>query len=232
MSLVVLSTDTPHHRYFINRICMDNKIDCVYFETNHISPLFEVGPFMSEEENEFERRFFLDTPYDLDTEVRQAKSINSEVVVSELERLRPDIGLVFGTGIIKPSVINKFKCLINVHRGIIQNYRGLDSDLWAVYHGDFENIGTTIHLVDKRLDTGNIIDQGKVKITKDMCLFQLRYYTTLIATDLVIKALLKHKETKKVNSCPQTDLGRYYSFMPLVMKQGVNTKFNKYVGML
>ena len=50
-----------------------------------------------------------------------------------LEYLKPDLGISFGTGIIKPYIFNIPKWgTINIHRGCIDSYRGLDSDLWAL----------------------------------------------------------------------------------------------------
>jgi methionyl-tRNA formyltransferase len=136
--------------------------------------------------------------------------------------------VVFGAGKISSDVIKMFPDgLINVHRGISEKYRGLDSELWAVYHQDYGNIGVTIHKVEELLDTGDIIFKQKLKLKSGMKTYQLRYYTSLIATNLVIKTLkdylsgtlLQKKQKKK---------GRYYSFMPLELKKIVNDKFNHY----
>ena len=153
------------------------------------------------------------------------KSVNN--IADELSNLH-DYGIVFGTGKIGERIIDQFSGkLINVHRGIIQEYRGLDSDLWAIYHNDFGDIGTTIHLVEKQLDAGPVINQGRILINKDMKIYQLRYYTTIMAADLVIEAI-----EKNILPQPQSKLGRYYSHMPLILKKTVAEKFDKYVANL
>ena len=48
-----------------------------------------------------------------------------------------------------------------------QYYRGLDSDLWAIYHRDYKNIGVTIHMVDSELDTGEILYQENTPCIKE-----------------------------------------------------------------
>ena len=70
--------------------------------------------------------------------------------------------------------------LINVHRGIINKYRGLDSDLWAIYHKDLDNIGVTIHKVDENLDTGKRNRSKKIKnYKKKIKIYQLKFYNKL-----------------------------------------------------
>ena len=51
------------------------------------------------------------------------------------------IGIVFGCRKIKQDIIKSFNYgLINIHRGVIKKYRGLESDLWALFYKDFNNI--------------------------------------------------------------------------------------------
>ena len=83
------------------------------------------------------------------------ESLNCQDSLAKFDSKKVDIGIVFGTGKLIPEVIDKFSGhLMNIHRGIPQKYRGLDSDLWAIYKNDFDNIGTTLHLVEPDLDTG------------------------------------------------------------------------------
>ena len=66
-------------------------------------------------------------------------------------------------GIIIPVNIPKIGT-INIHRGYAQSYRGLDSDLWAIYNEEFDKIGVTLHYVDEKLDNGRIILKKRVEI--------------------------------------------------------------------
>ncbi len=233
--ICIFSTDTPHHRYFINRI-INSGIDVgkIYFESTSVQSKFTVGPFFEKEIEEYESgEFFQDVSRELpEVDIMVSKIINDEQVQNDLQKLNPDLGIVFGTRLVKPNIIDKFKTgLINVHRGIAQEYRGLDSDLWAIYHKDFKNIGVTIHFIDNRLDTGDIVSQDYLDIGKDIEIFHLRYYTTIMATDLVIAATKEHL-AGKMQRAPQTKFGRYYSFMPLDLKYNVVQKFKKHISRL
>lgn len=229
--ILVLSSDTPHHRYFINALVRDGAplAGCL-FETVHTEAPFPTGPLFEREELEFENETFFremdrELPRGLATEI---DTVNSGPSLAAIRSIGPDFGIVFGTGKIGKEAIALFKDgLINVHRGIAQEYRGLDSDLWAIYHGDYGNLGVTIHRVDPALDTGDIVYQDRMTVRRDMKIHQIRYHTSLIATELVRKAVADYGG-KGITFHPQEKAGRYYSFMPLELKRRVALKFNKY----
>lgn len=228
---VILSTDTAHHRYFINRILDEGiEITACIFETTHVHPPFHTGPCFEGQEDAFEKEnFFKNVRSDLDrVHIDTVESVNDDQCKTLLEKYQPDYGCLFGTRKVKPHVIEAYKdLLLNVHRGIPHRYRGVDSDLWAIYHRDWDNIGTAIHKVDVTLDTGKFADIKWLKLKKGMKIWQLRYYTTVLGTDIVIKAF-KDYLAGKLELTPQEKVGRYYSFMPLCLKETMVPKFNKY----
>lgn len=215
--MIILSTDTAHHRYFINRLLKEGfSVNSIYFETGHKSGI----PFYDEEQDEFEKHnFFVDVPYDLpdNMPIHEVSSVN-KITIPDM-----DLGIVFGTGIIREHIIGRFNNLLNIHRGISNLYRGLDSDLWAIHCEDYNNIGVTIHEVAPTLDTGDIAAQKTLKLTKDMEIWQIRYYTTVLATDMMID-VLRHNPKR----IPQAK-GKYFSSMPHEMKIETKKKFDKYV---
>ncbi len=226
--ILILSTDTLHHRYFINKIVdADIHIDKCFFETESVKPKFQTGPLYEKLQNQFEQMTF--SKKDLKkVQVQNVKTMDSSEAIYEIKKYNPDLGIAFGTRKLPAELIDVFKDgLINVHRGISEEYRGLDSELWAIYHKDYENIGTTIHMINSDLDTGNIISQEKFVLKKNMKIHQLRYYTTKIATTLIINAIKQYIKGD-LQSKPQKKKGRYYSFMPLELKKMVSKKFNKY----
>tara|TARA_B100000579_G_C22744498_1_gene810772 strand:+ start:324 stop:1034 length:711 start_codon:yes stop_codon:yes gene_type:complete len=233
--IVLLSSDTIHHRYFINKLIHDGiKFNLIIFENTHVEPLFDTGPLYEEQENSFEEtNFFGEIKSDLNNlDIFEIDNVNTLRIEEMIKKIKPDFGIVFGTRKIKNSILKLFSDgLLNVHRGIAQRYRGLDSDLWAIYHNDYNNIGVTIHMVESKLDTGNIIYQKKMEIKKNMKTFQIRYFTTLISTDLVFKSIQDYL-CGKLRTYNQKKLGRYYSFMPIELKKIVNKKFNKHCKLL
>ncbi len=235
MKTAVLSTDTLHHRYFINELRrQQHELAALVLEEKGVEPPFEVGPFFRAEEDQFETETMFSefsTEWALKN-IISFEHINTSEAIEYFKQGSFDFAVVFGTRRIKPEVIALFKHgLINVHRGIAQEYRGLDSDLWAIYHRDYENLGVTIHRVTAELDTGEIVGQQHMPLKKDMKIFQIRGYTTQIATQLVSNALSDFK-TGKLVSRPQEKFGRYYSFMPLVMKEQMGRRFGRHCAKL
>ena len=58
MKVVILSTESPHHTYFINKISEQFNVAAVFYETKHVTPKFAISPFFDEEETDFEKRYF------------------------------------------------------------------------------------------------------------------------------------------------------------------------------
>ena len=69
--------------------------------------------------------------------------------------------IVGGAGIIKSSIVKKFK-VINSHPGLIPLTRGLDSFKWAIYYQ--ETLGITIHQINEEVDMGLVIHHSKTNI--------------------------------------------------------------------
>jgi len=228
-SIIILASDTPHRRFFIkNLMSKFSNIEGVIFETESIKPSFPTGPFYECEERKFENdSFFIDFDDDLDkVQVHYVNTINSEQSISLINKISPSFAVIFGTRKISKKVTKLFEDgAINVHRGIASEYRGLDSNLWAIYHEDFNNLGVTIHKVNDVLDTGEIIYEEKLNVPFNSEIFQLRYYETLLATNLTMRAVEDYN-LGRIVSYKQEKLGRYYSFMPLVLKETITKKFD------
>jgi methionyl-tRNA formyltransferase len=70
--------------------------------------------------------------------------------------------------IIKPSkfVSNK---LFNIHFSILPKYKGMYTSIFPILNGELTS-GTTLHLIDSGIDTGDIIDQNEFQIEiQDTC---------------------------------------------------------------
>ena len=67
--------------------------------------------------------------------------------------------IVFGSSYIKEPLITKLiaKKAINIHTGISPQYRGADCNFWALFDGNPQLVGATIHFLDGGLDSGDIL---------------------------------------------------------------------------
>lgn len=93
--------------------------------------------------------------------VQRVESINDPSVIDLLQKTQPELVVVLGTSILKEPVLAAAPCFVNLHAGITPMYRGAHGQFWAVLNRDFGNVGVTLHFVDKGIDTGAIVKQGR-----------------------------------------------------------------------
>jgi len=105
---------------------------------------------------------FLKKYEDMGVKLFYSKATNSMQTRSILNSISPDVLVLGQTGIVCKDILNiPKKGSLNVHPGILPYYRGIDCALWAIYDGEFDKIGNSVHWVDEGVDTGNIIVQKK-----------------------------------------------------------------------
>ncbi|HTD93462.1 MAG TPA: formyl transferase [Chitinophagaceae bacterium] len=103
-----------------------------------------------------------------DQKITRLDSVNEERCIALLRKMAPDIVLVNGTRIISKKVLGSVNAVfINMHTGITPKYRGVHGGYWAVVDNDEENCGVTVHLVDKGIDTGGILYQAPISVTRE-----------------------------------------------------------------
>ena len=87
---------------------------------------------------------------------------------SQIKKLNPDILIVHTGAWVGKEVreIESVKYIIGGHPGITPYYRGSHSPFWAIYNDDESNIGWTCFVLDKGVDTGPVIKQGRITPNK------------------------------------------------------------------
>lgn len=84
-----------------------------------------------------------------------------------LTSMKADLGVVYGTNIIKESVFGIPRLgSINLHQGLAPLYRGGPPVFWELFNGEKE-VGLTVHFVAAKVDTGDIILQETVPLEYD-----------------------------------------------------------------
>ena len=100
--------------------------------------------------------------------VRCVPSHNGEECRRLLRELAPDVIAVYGTAVIKPSVIRLARnAILNTHTGLSPRYRGADTVFWALHNEEPEWVGVTVHWLDEGLDSGPIVRTGRPVIAGD-----------------------------------------------------------------
>ena len=106
----------------------------------------------------------LDPP--ADCEIIKIGNVNSGMCRKTLKHLEPRLVVVVGTRMISEKTLQSVKSdFINYHAGLNPMYRGMNGGYWALASNDADNFGITVHLVDKGVDTGAILQYARLQAT-------------------------------------------------------------------
>lgn len=103
-------------------------------------------------------------------ELIEVPSVNDPVTREHLVRLAPAVVVVNGTRILSAETLSCVPApFINTHAGITPAYRGVHGGYWALADGRPDLVGTTVHLVDTGIDTGNVVAQATFRPEPEDC---------------------------------------------------------------
>ena len=219
--IALIGTDTPHRRFIINKLFqLGFPIKLCIFQKSSLLPKFNTKPnWFSQEYNALNDAFSsINLTLNNESAVHYVDTLNSIKVINKLENENINLFIVSGAGIIKNELLKLISLnALNVHMGNAHEYRGLDTNLWAIYHKDFRNVGVTVHALDKTLDTGDVYRYSRLKLKEDTPIWMLRYYESIIAIEILKDACIE-KANGTIKLVKQKSIGRYYSFMPGAIK--------------
>jgi methionyl-tRNA formyltransferase len=176
--IVILTGNGPEHRYVANRLCRSVAIEGVVVDTavrgQSLRRAFRGGTMqgLSRLALEAFRRTVRDgarrraaltrvlgeestTRFEAEDRVVRVQGVNTDDAVAAVSRLRPDLILVYGTGIIRDEMLSRAGDLVmNMHTGLSPDYRGTDCAFWPIINGEPERIGATVHECTDRVDGG------------------------------------------------------------------------------
>lgn len=175
--VVVLCGGSPRHVYVANRLCRSLDVAAIVQEVGRrITPaklaslarpevaarkisrwLRDRRRYAGNREATF---FFGDREARLDRPelLRRAEHINDPEVAETVRRLQPDVVAVFGASLIRPPLLGQGRLgMLNLHGGLSPDYRGADCTFWALYNGEPQQVGCTLHFINAGIDTGALI---------------------------------------------------------------------------
>lgn len=140
--------------------------------------------------------------------------VNSAEGISRINNCHPDliISIRFGLIIDQPIISIPKHGVINLHSGILPNYRGVMATFRAMLHGD-NHIGSTLHYIsDRGVDTGDIlsIERIPISLNHSYLLNVLRLYPQ--GCDQILRAVTAIDNGQPLVSEPQKGQPNYYSF--------------------
>tara|TARA_R110001583_G_scaffold11547_4_gene51991 strand:- start:2550 stop:3497 length:948 start_codon:yes stop_codon:yes gene_type:complete len=152
--------------------------------------------------------------------ILQPEKFRNETFLSELKALNADLQVVVAFKMLPEIVWNmpKFGTL-NLHASLLPHYRGAAPINWAIMNGDKES-GVSTFLLQKEIDTGNVIFQEKVSIGENDNLETLHDNLMEIGSNLVVKTV-RAIEANDYPQVPQEDLiteGEELKLAPKIFK--------------
>ncbi|MFA6383074.1 MAG: methionyl-tRNA formyltransferase [Parcubacteria group bacterium] len=113
-----------------------------------------------------------------------------ESVFQELKNQKPDLIVVAAYGRILPENVLALPGFgaLNVHASLLPKYRGPSPIQNAILNGETET-GITIMLMNKGIDTGDILSQRSVTIDKDETAVELSQKLSKVSADLLLETV-------------------------------------------
>jgi methionyl-tRNA formyltransferase len=122
--------------------------------------------------------------------VVRVPGINSAEGYRLVQELRPDILLVFGTGIVADRILESARLLaLNAHTGLSPHYRGTECTFWPLYNGEPHMLGATIHECTRHIDGGDIFATGRPRLETDDCVDTVYARCVVVAADLYVRVV-------------------------------------------
>ena len=140
----------------------------------------------------------------------QPGGCNDPLEVERMFNCRPDVALVFGTGILREPFLSAFAGrIINIHLGLSPYYRGAGTNFWPLVNGEPEYVGATIHYLDQGIDTGPILAHVRPRIEHGDGPHDIGNRTIVAAADGLMRAAAAHA-AGRARAVPQWSGGRLY----------------------
>ena len=133
----------------------------------------------------------------------KVKDINSSYIIQFLKDKDIDLVISFSAPcIFKKELLDlPKKGCINLHCSVLPEFSGLLPSFWTLYE-ETDFIGATIHMMDSKIDNGDILDQVKIKTPKNISIYQNIKITKEMGGDLMVSVIenIKANKIKKIEN--------------------------------
>ena len=157
--------------------------------------------------------------------VYQPTTLRDGKALEIIKEINPEVIVVVAYGKILPEeILNfpKYKC-INGHASLLPKYRGASPIQWCIVCGE-KQTGVTTMLMDKGMDTGDILDTAVVDIGENETAEELFERLSVVSADLMIKTL---KNIENGTDKPTKQNEDEATYAPIIKKEMAHLDFNK-----
>jgi hypothetical protein len=167
MNLVLVTHDSVYGRYLAAALRHVTRVDRIVVETGRASTRFylrklrRVGPIDFAFQGWLNHWFKREGARHLPT--LPMPSHERVETINHCDFGADDLVVGFGTSYVMPATLAATpRGILNLHTGLLPEYRGVKSEFWTLYHSDFLHVGWTLHYMTPRLDDGQIVLRKRV----------------------------------------------------------------------
>jgi len=141
---------------------------------------------------------------------RVTTDYHSEESLEFVRSLKPDLGVVYGTRILKPTLFTIPRLgSINIHKRKVPDYKGGGPvGLWELLDSQTE-IGVTVHQVTEKLDGGAVVNASTISIEPFDNLTSLALKAHVVGNDLIVRSIADFARCT-LNLVPQQGTGKMF----------------------
>ncbi|MFT6917465.1 MAG: methionyl-tRNA formyltransferase [Cognaticolwellia sp.] len=147
-------------------------------------------------------------------EIETLNQINSVAGLAKIQAFSADLIISIRYGVIlKPPVIAlSTHGVINLHSGLLPNYRGVMATFWALLNGD-KQLATSLHFIDdSTIDTGGIIANSTLSAQQDKSYLWHVLSLYIGGCQLIEQAIKALEQGDELTTLVQAGQGHYFTF--------------------
>lgn len=162
---IILTSTAPRHKYFASVVEREFEVTACLTQPKKDYYLSQIQLSQSVREHfvrnsEAEFLEFGDSKTQCSPIV--VDDINSDESIAHAHEA--DVALLFGTAILSDKWLSLLPGrIINLHLGLSPFYRGSATLFWPIFEQELACVGATIHLAEKRVDSGDILKRVRAR---------------------------------------------------------------------
>jgi len=106
--------------------------------------------------------------------------------------------------------VPKYNC-INLHCSLLPYYSGIMPSFWVLYFKELYT-GSSVHLMDSKIDNGNLVLQEKINIKGIKSIYKLNLLTKKVGGELMLNSILGIVDQTIVLKPNKVDESKYFTW--------------------
>ena len=229
MKILAIVGTQLRHQYYLSIISKYFNISgIIYYErsvaqktTNHLQ-IIEPADLELEQKHfqhliKKEKEYFLEVVKKFDhtstpnVKVSSTKELNSKKIIDWVESKKLDVIIDYGSGILGSNFLKISPLwIINLHGGLSPYFKGSATLFWPFYFQQPELAGITYHLIDSKIDHGDIIQHFRPTIFKKDTIHDIGCRAIKDGSLIAVRLLKKLEKNGYLETFPQMKNGKLF----------------------